>query len=539
MHTENEGTLELSHKRSKRFLERRRGSRPLQSLSANRLPPLVFLGAEEYRRQHPDGVFIPHKRKHIADFAVQVDKENRHDENYSNKIPRIDKSVGKSATKEHHTRRSSILQIRSQTLAPAPLSSYSPPTALRSSRSPSAAPLPSDPLPAAPLSSRSPPAVPLSSPSPPPASQSSQAAAAAPLSSHSPPVVPLSSPSPPPASQSSQASPPALQSRQSPPPVLQSPHQQHQSPPAAQSPQQQHQSSQQPQSPPPTPPVQSPQQQLQSNKSADHHDTAPEMGGIPDDFDFEFDIDFGDNGASVHEEQEDRRLETTNEKSTPSQQDVAYNPKVSAHSKQGDQPVTRQQEPTAVYNDEENRDDYAATSSESDIDQQEIMESLLEKLAQHKVHLYDVDAADSIEMIKDKLHDAILDTDVKITGKTAFVPIRMVQKALEVIQTAVANATNIQDDMVQNLLQMFLDCIMDPLGVHLGTLRNQQKFNLKIKRVRRDSQSVRVKSLSAQQQVRKIREEADQLNDARKKIQKERESYMEIKGLLDALDNIS
>lgn len=27
MHTENEGTLQLSHKRSERFLERRRGSR--------------------------------------------------------------------------------------------------------------------------------------------------------------------------------------------------------------------------------------------------------------------------------------------------------------------------------------------------------------------------------------------------------------------------------------------------------------------------------------------------------------------------------
>lgn len=238
------------------------------------------------------------------------------------------------------------------------------------------------------------------------------------------------------------------------PPPLQSPQRQSQSPPQPQSSQQQSQSlPPPPQSPQQRsqslpPPPQSPQKQAQSPQqepqSDNHRDTAFDMGGIPDDVDFEIDFDFGDMGASMHDEQEeDRSVRKINRRdSTP----VQSRARTSVHGDDDDRSIeTTHQMPMSVHNQEkdasENTAAAAATSDEPDMDQHEVLERVIERLADQKVLLINPDAISSIEMIKDKLHEALLTTTVKVTQQKAVAQFKLVNQVLEMIQTAVANVT--------------------------------------------------------------------------------------------------
>lgn len=272
----------------------------------------------------------------------------------------------------------------------------------------------------------------------------------------------------------SSSSPPARspqqQSQSPPPPPSQSPQAlitdnlptkepESSSPPSSKLPQQQSQS-------PPPPPQSSqvlitedlvtkePQQQPQSNKSDNHRDTASEMGGIPDDVDFEIDFDFGDMGGSMHDEQEDRPIETINRRESRAH-DLTNN------GEQEDRPVSKinrrdstpvQSKARASAHDDEDGDraierthpvhkEDKATSDEPDVDQHEILERVIERLADQKVLLLNPDTIRSTEMIKDKLHDAMLGTTVRITQQKALAQLNFVDQVLEMIQIAVANAT--------------------------------------------------------------------------------------------------
>lgn len=259
--------------------------------------------------------------------------------------------------------------------------------------------------------------------------------------------------------QESSSSPPLPQSpqqqSQSPPPPQQSPQKQPQSPPQPQSPRQQSQS------PPPrlqsprkqsqslSPPPQSPQKQSQSPQqqpqSDNHRDAASEMGRIPDDVDFEIDFDFGDMGASMHDEQEeDRPVRKINRRdSTP----VQSRARASVHDDDNDRPIeTTHQMATPVRNEDKDAIETtaaaaAATSDEPDMNQHEIVEKVIERLADQKVLLFNPDAIGSVEVIKDKLHEALLETTVKITQQKAVAQFKLVDQVLEMIQTAVANVT--------------------------------------------------------------------------------------------------
>ncbi|KAI7879691.1 hypothetical protein K492DRAFT_208047 [Lichtheimia hyalospora FSU 10163] len=625
MDTENNITLPLSHKRSERYRERHRGVRPLQSLTPNQLPPLVILRAEEYRRQHPDRVFVPHKRKRTADFTVQVDKENprTHDGNYTTtKSPRIDKSDGKSVTdysttKEHHVRRSSLASFRSQGSRQRTHTPSLPPASQSSQQQPQSPP----PTPPTPLLPQSPLQQSLSNKSADHHDTTSEKidipndfeyeldfdfgdndasvhdeqenrrestpmALKAYDSVHdeqeersigmthqaSAPVQQRSTSNKKESVHEEQEEQPIETAHQASAPIQQrstsnkkeSVHEEQEEQPIetahqASAPIQQRSTSNTSESVHEEQEDRSITRQRESisvHNEEDENNDASENAAMSNEL--ELDFDFGDTGVSVHDEQENRQeptlvrskehdelehrpIGTILHASAPVQQPNTSNTRTAVHEEHEDRSITRQRESIPIHNDDGDNDTFenVATSSESDIDQREIIKRVLERIAAQKVLLFSANTTDSIEVIKEKLYDAVLETTMRTTKKNAHVPIELVQNTLEMIQTTVANVTNIQDDMLQSHLRRFLNYIVDPLEEHVDNMRSQQKFEARIKRIRSYKKSVRVQTLSEQQQARKIREEIAQVEDARNKIQKEQDSYREIKGFLDALDNVS
>lgn len=60
-------------------------------------------------------------------------------------------------------------------------------------------------------------------------------------------------------------------------------------------------------------------------------------------------------------------------------------------------------------------------------------------------------------------------------------------------------------------------------------MKDQKKSETRLRRIRHQKNAVRVKMLSEQKQANKIRQEVKQLEDMRKKIQKEQEVRVYIK----------